>query len=204
VGGAYRYHPYDLYSSSLAVQRTDSTDVIFQSSDGILFCLHRKNLETHSDAFPGPEISVQEHEVAILTEPCEVLAIIFNFMYPRKQADIEKMGYDIVAQVAEAVEKYQIFSAMQTCVLRLKYVILSTPILPLHSNATVLIQRQLVPTHAAEIMAHGIKHDYPSLVNEALPFLARRPLVEVLKKLPSQYYLPWVRAYIHLRSCGIY
>ena len=53
-------------------------------------------------------------------------------------------------------------------------------------------------------MAHGIKHDYPSLVNEALPFLARRPLVEVLKKLPAQYYLPWVRAYIHLRSCGIY
>jgi len=32
-------------------------------------------------------------------------------MYPRRQADIEKMDYDIVAQVAEAVEKYQIFSA---------------------------------------------------------------------------------------------
>jgi len=130
----YRYHPYDLYSLSLAVQRTDSTDVIFQSSDGILFCLHRKNLETHSDAFPGPEIPVKELEVANLTEPSEVLAIIFDFMYPRRQADIEKMDYDIVAQVAEAVEKYQIFSAMQTCVLRLKYVILSASGLPLHST----------------------------------------------------------------------
>ena len=56
------------------------------------------------------------------------------------------------------------------------------------------MQRQLVSTHAAEVMAHGIKHDYPSLVNAALPFLARRPLVEVLEKLPTQYYLPWVRA----------
>jgi len=183
---------YGLYSSSLAVQRTDSTDVIFQSSDGILFCLHRKNLETHSDAFPGPEIPVNELDVANLTEPSEVLAIIFDFMYPRRQDDIEKMDYDIVAQVAEAVEKYQIFSAIQTCVLRLKCVIVYFKS-ALHSN-TVLIQRQLVSTHAAEVMAHGIKHDYPSLVNEALPFLARRPLVEVLKKLPSQYYLPWVRA----------
>jgi len=52
--------------------------------------------------------------------------------------------------------------------------------------------RQLIPTHAAEILAHGVKHDYPSLVNKALPFLARRPLVEVLERLPPQYYLAFV------------
>ena len=52
--------------------------------------------------------------------------------------------------------------------------------------------RQLIPTHAAEILAHGVKHHYPSLVNGALPFLARRPLVEVLERLPPQYYLAFV------------
>jgi hypothetical protein len=41
-------------------------------------------------------------------------------MYPRKQPDIEKMAFEVVIQVAEAVEKYQIFSAMRVYELRLK------------------------------------------------------------------------------------
>lgn len=102
------------------VQPSESTDITFKSSDNIKFCLHRRNLETHAEAFPGPDISVEQEEVINLTESSNVLAIVFNFMYPRKQADIEKMTFETVAQVAEAVEKYQVFSAMKVCEMRLK------------------------------------------------------------------------------------
>ena len=84
------------------------------------FSLHRRNLETHADAFPGPDIPVNQEEVVNLTESHNVLAIVFDFMYPRKQADIEKMEFETVIQVAEAVEKYQVYSAMKVCEMRLE------------------------------------------------------------------------------------
>jgi len=71
---------------------------------------------------PGPDISVDPKEEIDLAESCDVLAIVFDFMYPRRQEDIEKMEFEIVAQVAEAVEKYQVFSALKVCEMRLKYV----------------------------------------------------------------------------------
>jgi len=104
------------------VQPSESIDVTFKSSDKIYFFLHRRNLETHADAFPGPDIPVNQEEVINLTESHDILGIVFDFMYPRRQADIEKMEFETVIQiqVAEAVEKYQVYSAMKVCEMRLK------------------------------------------------------------------------------------
>jgi hypothetical protein len=44
----------------------------------------------------------------------------------------------------------------------------------------------------AEILNHGIKHDYPALINDALPSVSRKPLVDVMERLPPQYHLAWV------------
>jgi len=117
--------PYYLHSDlashlSSTVQPSESTDVNFKSSDNIYFSLHRRNLETHADAFPGPDMPVNQGEVIDLTESHDILAIVFDFMYPRKQADIEKMEFETVIQVAEAVEKYQVYPAMKVCEMRLK------------------------------------------------------------------------------------
>ncbi len=104
------------------VTRTNNTGITFRSSDGIFFFVHRSNLEAHTEFFPGPDLPdviIDPDEVTVLTEPSEVLAIIFDFVYPRKQPDLEKMGFGVVLQVAEAVEKYQIFSAMKVCEIQL-------------------------------------------------------------------------------------
>jgi hypothetical protein len=58
--------------------------------------------------------------VTNLTEQSNILEIVFDLMYPRKQADIEKMAPEDVIQVAEVVEKYQIFSAMKVYEFRLR------------------------------------------------------------------------------------
>lgn len=104
------------------VTRTNNTGVTFRSSDGILFFVHRSNLEAHTEFFPGPDLAdiiINPDEETVLTEPSEVLAIIFDFVYPRKQPDMDKTDFKIVLQVAEAVEKYQVFSAMKVCEMRL-------------------------------------------------------------------------------------
>jgi hypothetical protein len=94
--------------------------VIFESVDGVRFRLHRKNLETHTGAFPAPEFDTNG-ETTHLTEPANVLRILFQFVYPRRQPDLEQMDFEIVAAVSEAAEKYELFSAIPICNVRMRY-----------------------------------------------------------------------------------
>ncbi|KAF8972782.1 hypothetical protein BDZ97DRAFT_858345 [Flammula alnicola] len=145
-------------------------DVMIQSSDGVIFRIHQKNLETHTGVFPPAEFDTQE--VVYLSEPASVLEILFHFIYPKRYPGLEDQNFEVVAAVAEAVEKYEVFSAMKTCEVRL---------------------REFLPEHADQILSHALKHDYPTLIDEAAPHLARSALVSVLEKLPFNGILPWVR-----------
>ncbi|CAA7269258.1 unnamed protein product [Cyclocybe aegerita] len=96
-------------------------DVTFQSSDGIQFHIHRKHLESHTGAFPGSEFDTRG-EVTHLTEHSKTLAILFQFVYPRRHPTLQDADFATLMPVAEAVEKYQVFSAMNTCEARLRWV----------------------------------------------------------------------------------
>jgi len=100
------------------VNASDS-DVTIQSADAVLFNLHRKNLEVGTGAFPGSEFETHRERV-YLTEPAPILEIFFQFLYPKKHPDLKDLKFNILAQVAEAVEKYEVFSAMTLCERRLR------------------------------------------------------------------------------------
>jgi hypothetical protein len=53
---------------------------------------------------------------------------------------------------------------------------------------------QKSPDNAAAILAHGIKHNYPELINEAVPHLSRLPLITMLEKIPPLGLFPWVNS----------
>ncbi|KDR68754.1 hypothetical protein GALMADRAFT_215610 [Galerina marginata CBS 339.88] len=151
-------------------------DVIIQSSDGVQFHLHRRYLEAYTGAFPGldaPFTSDTLADVTCLTESAEILEILFEFVYPRRHPNLEDLEFKTLALLAEAVEKYEVFSAMTICELRLK---------------------PFIPTYATEILVHGIKHDYPKFVNEAALHLSRMrlPLHKFLGNLPGNAIFPWV------------
>uniref|UniRef100_A0A8H7XV64 BTB domain-containing protein n=1 Tax=Psilocybe cubensis TaxID=181762 RepID=A0A8H7XV64_PSICU len=158
-----------------AVDATDS-DITIISGDNVAFKLHRKYLDVNTGVFPGAEIVDSKEEPIHLQEPASVLAIVFQFLYPRKHPKLNDESFDTVLAVSEAVEKYQVFSAMNTC-------------------ETRLIKYLQTPEHAAEILGHAIKHDYPDIINTAVPHLARAPLMPLLEKLPQHCVLPWVRSY---------
>jgi hypothetical protein len=54
-------------------------------------------------------------DIPILEETAEVIEIMLQFMHHTRQPDISKLEFDLLLSLAEAVEKYMIYSAMAIC-----------------------------------------------------------------------------------------
>ncbi|KAF9525396.1 hypothetical protein CPB83DRAFT_772071, partial [Crepidotus variabilis] len=137
-------------------------------SDNVQFYLHRKNLEVNAGAFPGAEFETKG-EVVQLTEPARTLEIVFRFIYPRRYPDLDGLDFEALLEIAEAVEKYEVFPAM----------------FPTNSEL-----RKFIQEHPIEVLLHALKHDHRNLANEAAPYLAFSNTV--FDKLPDHYLLHWV------------
>lgn len=104
-----------LQTEGYSVCATDS-DVTFISSDGTLFKVHQRNLAVTSEGFSPPdETSSAAKDVIPLSETAKVLELLFQFMYPQRQPDLTDVPFDLISALAEAAEKYQVFSAMGQC-----------------------------------------------------------------------------------------
>jgi len=182
----YQGYKYEV----LSAVNTSGADVSIQSSDGVIFKLHRFYLAATAGAFPGTEIGTKG-EIVVLEEPEDVLQVVFQFTYPKRHPSLKGVEFNFLRRVAEAAEKYEVFSAMAICEVRLKYVIFRT-VLHFKDLSTGFI-REFLPIHAMEILKHALEHDNPDLINEASRAISRRPLHDTLKKLPLTYAFSWVR-----------
>ena len=112
-------------------------DLTFQSSDGVLFKLHRSNLITHSHAFPGHHIR-SDGETVRLEEDSEVLELLLLHVYPDPAPSLDDEDFKTVMRLADAAEKYQVASAMEICRLHMKCVLdfdeLSSIIVTVHTE----------------------------------------------------------------------
>jgi hypothetical protein len=93
------------------------------SSDGVLFKVHRKNLEVHSPVFSNAENTTKPEngdEIIYLTENSAVLELLFQFMYSQPQPDLESLEFGTFAGLAEAAEKYLVYSALTLCRMKMK------------------------------------------------------------------------------------
>jgi len=147
------------------------SDVEVRSTDGFIFQLHRVVLGVTTGAFPVSDIDTGG-EMVELTEPANVLEILFAFLYPKAHPDLHGVSYEILVAVAKAAGKYDIFSAVNVCNERLM---------------------KFLPQYAPEILIHAVKHDYPRLISATLPHFARAPFLPVLEKLPPSYMVLWAR-----------
>ncbi|KAF8887308.1 hypothetical protein BD779DRAFT_1527370 [Infundibulicybe gibba] len=149
--------------------RAPDADVVFSSSDGVHFRIHSKNLAVNSGVLdPGP---TDLQAVAQLTEPASTLEILFQFIYPSRRSDISKLSPDGLFTLGEAVEKYQVFPAMELCCIYIK---------------------PLASTHAIRTLSYGLKHDYPDLIDSAAPYTIHYPLQEVVSAIPADRVLHWL------------
>jgi len=159
-----------------------------RSADGFVFQLHSVVLGVTTGAFPGLDA---EGEMVQLTEPANVLEILFAFLYPKRHPDLYGESFERLIAVAEAAGKYEVPSAADVCNERLLYVFLDSSSFFLLEHIFAYY-RNFLPRHAPEIFVHAIEHDYPRLVSATLPHFPRTSFIPILHGLPSSYTVPWV------------
>jgi len=120
-------------------------DLTFLSQDGVLFKVHRANLEMLSEGFSAPAM-VSDGEVVPLVEIAAVLELLFQYLYPQRHPDLNLVEFDVLSGLAEAAEKYQVYPALEHC---------------------KAFMRNAIPQHAVEVLEFAVKHGYKDLVQEA-------------------------------------
>jgi len=164
-----------------AVQFSDSFyapdgDVTFKSCDNIIFRVCRKNLDTHSEGFGPPDrvTADPEDNPVALPETALVLELLFQYMHPMRQPELKKIPFETLASLSEAVEKYQVFSAMEICKL---YMVAAIPI------------------HPFEVLSYAAKHGYTELMDIAEEQATGMSLEDAFVGLTLEMFVAWARYY---------
>ncbi|RXW23648.1 hypothetical protein EST38_g2192 [Candolleomyces aberdarensis] len=164
---------------SKAFPPNSKADIIFISSDGVRYGIHAKNLEVNTGGFPP--INTQNglsvtSEPVLLPENSSVLDLLFRFIYPIDRPNVEDMDFKTVIKLAEAAEKYQVYSAAHVC------------------RLCLLRFGNFMKTHPVEIALFAAKHGYAELLELTGAHGALLPLSTVVPLLPERLILPWVGA----------
>lgn len=64
---------------------------------------------------------VKSHELIPLSETTHTLDLLFQHVYPRSYPCLDGVGYEELAKLAEAAEKYQVYAAMEVCRIHMRY-----------------------------------------------------------------------------------
>ncbi|KAJ7496463.1 hypothetical protein FB451DRAFT_1019366 [Mycena latifolia] len=145
------------------------------SSDGVLFKVHRKNLEVHSDIFADATSATKpenDDEIVHLSESSDVLDLLFQYMYRQPQPDLEAVEFRIFAGLAEAAEKYGVHSALGWCRAKMKA-----------STAA----------HPLEVLNYAVRHGHISLANESAPHSMGHAVSDAMEILAPDTFKTWVR-----------
>jgi hypothetical protein len=95
-----------------------AVDVVLKSSDGELMGAHQRNLEIYTEGFPIAGSTVASGPVS-LVEPADVLRLMLRYTHHTRQPNLDGVAFTLLASLAEAVEKYMVYSAMEVCRLQM-------------------------------------------------------------------------------------
>ncbi|KAF9060775.1 hypothetical protein BDP27DRAFT_1236246, partial [Rhodocollybia butyracea] len=91
-----------------------------QSSDNVLFKMNKKELEMFSGAFPSADSLVELGKPVELPEDSETLGVLFKFMHCDTHPTLDDVAFDTMMRLAEAAEKYHVYSAIPIYKLNLR------------------------------------------------------------------------------------
>lgn len=95
-------------------------DLVLESSDGKRFGAHTINLQQYSEGFPiGGSVTI-ETDIPKMPESSQALRLLLRFMHHSRQPYLGNISVKVLSELAEAVEKYVIYSAMELCRLYMK------------------------------------------------------------------------------------
>ncbi|RDB27143.1 hypothetical protein Hypma_004592 [Hypsizygus marmoreus] len=146
----------------------EGSNVVVKSEDGNLFYLHRANLERFATGLRPSTVD----EIISSTESASTLELVFRFIYPVRQPDLEFLDFSTLASLALAVEKYKVHSAMAICRLHMKYAL---------------------PNHPHTVMRYAAKNKFYDLMNTAAPLIIGLDVEESLLIMTEDLAIPWLR-----------
>ena len=112
----FENHAYCLFG----VNAPDA-DVVFRSSDNVLFHIHSSQLTAITGGFPPADFRPGgRNEMVDLLENARTLELLFQFIYPRPQPVLGNLPFSDLSQLTEAAEKYQVYPAMPICNLHMR------------------------------------------------------------------------------------
>ncbi|KAJ7700864.1 hypothetical protein B0H17DRAFT_1046874 [Mycena rosella] len=152
-------------------------DIAFRSSDQTVFRVHIKNLETHCEGFPPSALCAPGSvapEVVDLSEPAATLDLLFQYMYPQRQPDLTAVEFPLLADLSEAAEKYQVYSAMDIC---------------------RIFMGNGLQDNALTVLNYAVRHGYRDIADEAAPLTVSLPLQEVGAHMHQMYMGSWISYY---------
>jgi hypothetical protein len=74
-----------------------------------------------TEAFPNGDVVPRTDEIVDVTEDASVLTILLKFVHPSRPPVSDSFSPLLVIKLAEAVEKYGVFSGMEVCRLKMRF-----------------------------------------------------------------------------------
>ena len=109
-----------------ALVNFNDSDIAIQSSYGVrvVFKLHQVNMKINMGSWESnqPKLESDHHEAPVIQFPenSATLDLLFPFCYPERHLDLNDLAFDILAELAEAAEKYKVFSVINICEIAMK------------------------------------------------------------------------------------
>ncbi|KAL1674035.1 hypothetical protein EV122DRAFT_221431 [Schizophyllum commune] len=144
-----------------------AVDIEFLSSDGQKIGAHTHNLATYSEGFPKPDDNLIANDPIALSEDAKTLKILFQFMHLAPQPNVRYLSCSMILAVAEAAEKYGIYSAGPICATSLESKVVDKPM---------------------DILKFALRHSYKELANAAAPYTLDMPANEAKKEFGDDIY----------------
>ncbi|KAL1698829.1 hypothetical protein EV121DRAFT_217485 [Schizophyllum commune] len=156
-----------------SVTPDDAAELTFKTSDGAFFSVEQRNLWGTTDfVFKESSPGIIEVEAG-----ADTLKILLEFVQPRRTPLLDDLSFDNLRAVAEAAEKYHIFSAMAIAHIRMS---------------------AALKEHPLEVTSYAFRHGYTELLDRAAPLSVGQPASVVFKALACPpLFVAWVRR-IHL------
>ncbi|KIK59411.1 hypothetical protein GYMLUDRAFT_44408 [Collybiopsis luxurians FD-317 M1] len=136
----------------------------------------------HSQVFAdagGSTVGTVDDEIVSLSETSKVLELMLQYMYLQPQPDLREVEWEVMKELAEAVEKYEIFAAMGVCNQRM---------------------RECLAEHPVDVLLYASRHKYTDMMNESAEATLNIPPYTMLSCVPPDIFAAWVRCSARLLS----
>lgn len=65
---------------------------------------------------------IKTNELVTLPETAKVLELLFQYCYPMRGPSLKTLPFQLLSELAESVEKYQVYKALEPCKERMELV----------------------------------------------------------------------------------